>query len=293
MKRINLMLFVILLGAVLLGESAFRQVSAGPEISTEKLVGAIRLLNTHEVSYRHENGRYADRGQMLIFLRQNGLLSESPVALENPNPYELAITTSSDGMHYQVTLQRPSEMNDKSTWCRTAAFSDDKGIIFLGQALDCEEEVVYPTPETQSAFFKNYSPASTIARFRIEGSGAQQSAPGGSSAGRGCAFHKKEFVSLCVIASGNSAPLMAEVERDIRSSLSQQDARIIGEAHAEGFQFDYSAGRSIGTVVVDPIVVVDATSVAGPHGGIAPGEIAVKLRIRIAETWYKGTCGSL
>ena len=40
--------------------------------------------------------------------------------------------------HYQITLQRPSDMNDKSTWCKTAAFSDEKGVIFLGQAIDCE-----------------------------------------------------------------------------------------------------------------------------------------------------------
>ena len=138
MKKTSLMLFVILLGAVLFGESTPRQVSAQPEIPTGKLVNAIRLLNTHEVSYKHENGRYADRDQMLTFLHQKGLLSKSPIDLENPNPYELAITTTSDGTHYQITLQRPSDMNDKSTWCKTAAFSDEKGVIFLGQAIDCE-----------------------------------------------------------------------------------------------------------------------------------------------------------
>src|SRR5215471_2418359 len=137
MKKTNLML-VVLLGSVLFGESAPRQVSAQPEIPTGKLVNAIRLLNTHEVSYRHENGRYADRDQMLAFLRQKGLLSKSPIDLENPTPYELAIATSPDGTHYQITLQRPSDMNDKSTWCKTAAFSDEKGVIFLGQAIDCE-----------------------------------------------------------------------------------------------------------------------------------------------------------
>jgi hypothetical protein len=138
MKKTSLMLFVILLGAVLVGESTPRQVSAQPEIPTVKLVNAIRLLNTHEVSYKQENGRYADRDQMLTFLHQKGLLSKSPIDLENPNPYELAITTTSDGTHYQITLQRPSDINDKSTWCKTAAFSDEKGVIFLGQAIDCE-----------------------------------------------------------------------------------------------------------------------------------------------------------
>lgn len=138
MKKTILILFVVLFGAVLFGESTPRQVSAQPEIPTIKLVNAIRLLNTHEVSYKHENGRYADRDQMLAFLRQKGLLSKSPMDLENPTPYDLAITTTSDGTRYQITLQRPSDMNDKSSWCKTAAFSDEKGVIFLGQAIDCE-----------------------------------------------------------------------------------------------------------------------------------------------------------
>jgi len=86
----------------------------------------------------HENRRFADRDQMLAFLRQNRFLSKPPIDLQNPKPYELSITATSDGMHYQITLQRPSDINDKSTWCRTAAFSDDRGIIFLGQAIDCE-----------------------------------------------------------------------------------------------------------------------------------------------------------
>lgn len=138
MKKTSLMLFVILFGAVLFGGSTSQQVSAQPEIPTGKLVNAIRLLNTYDASYEHENGRYADRDQMLAFLRQKGLLSKSPIDLENPTPYEMAITTTSDGTHYQITLQRPSDMNDKSTWCKTSAFSDEKGVIFLGQAIDCE-----------------------------------------------------------------------------------------------------------------------------------------------------------
>ena len=138
MKKINLMFVSILLGVVLLGEANARQASGQPEITTGKLVNALRLLNTHEYSYKNENGRFADRDQMLSYLRQKGLLSRSPVDLENPKPYELAVTISSDGMHYQIALQRPPDMNDKSTWCKTAAFSDEKGVIVLGQAIDCE-----------------------------------------------------------------------------------------------------------------------------------------------------------
>jgi hypothetical protein len=138
MKKISHIFVCILLGIVLLAEAHARQASGQPEITTGKLVNALRLLNTHEYSYKNENGRFADRDQMLSYLRQKGLLSGSQIDLENPKPYELAITLSSDGMHYQIALQRPSDMNDKTTWCKTAAFSDEKGVIFLWQAIDCE-----------------------------------------------------------------------------------------------------------------------------------------------------------
>jgi hypothetical protein len=137
MNRIAASLICIVLAGVLLGQ---KQVSGQPILTTEKLVVTLRLLNTNEYSYRDENQRFADRDQMLAFLRRTGLLSKSPIDLEHPSPYELAITTSSDGTHYQITVQRPSDMNDKTTWCKTAAFSDERGVIFLGQALDCANQ---------------------------------------------------------------------------------------------------------------------------------------------------------
>jgi hypothetical protein len=113
--------------------------SAGQsEVSAGKLVNTLRLLNTEEYSYKQQNHRFATLTELLSFLRQQGSLSKSPLDLENPNPYELAITTSSEGNHYQIILQRPSNVNDKTTWCKTAAFTDDRGVIFLGLAIGCE-----------------------------------------------------------------------------------------------------------------------------------------------------------
>jgi|SRR5215510_12597732 len=109
------------------------------KVSATKIVNTLRLLNTHEYSYNHENHRFADREQIIASLRQKNLLSKAQIDLENPSPYELAVTVSSDGMHYQITLQRLPDMNDKRTWWEPAAFSDDKGVIFLGKALDCED----------------------------------------------------------------------------------------------------------------------------------------------------------
>lgn len=69
--------------------------------------------------------------------------------LESPKPYELAIGTSPDGMHYQVTLKRPPDRNDMAKWCKTAAFSDDAGVIFLGAANDCKTSAAASCPATK------------------------------------------------------------------------------------------------------------------------------------------------
>jgi hypothetical protein len=138
MKRVSLGLFCGLLGILVTGVTIPPQVNGQTDIPKEKLVAVLRILNTAEYSYRQDTGRFANLEEMLTFLKKKGTLSRSPIDLENPKPYELAITTSLDGMHYQITLQRPSDMQDKSTWCKTAAFSDDRGVIFLGSAIGCE-----------------------------------------------------------------------------------------------------------------------------------------------------------
>jgi len=138
MERVSLGLFCGLLGILVTGVAIPPQVNGQTDIPKEKLVAVLRILNTAEYSYRQDAGRFANLEEMLTFFRKKGTLSRSPIDLESPKPYELAITTSSDGMHYQIALQRPSDMNDKTTWCKTAAFSDDRGVIFLGSAIGCE-----------------------------------------------------------------------------------------------------------------------------------------------------------
>jgi hypothetical protein len=138
MKRVSFAMFCGLLIILATGVVIFPQANAQTEVATEKLVVTLRLLNTSEYSYRGENGRFANWEELLAFLQQSGYQKKAVIDLENPKPYELEITTSRDGEHYQITLKRTSDMNDKSTWCKTAAFSDDAGVIFLGAALDCD-----------------------------------------------------------------------------------------------------------------------------------------------------------
>ena len=83
---------------------------------------------------------------------------------------------------------------------------------------------------------------------------------------------------------------MAAVRRDLESRLTRQGSRITaanGDLR-KGFQFDYAARHSKGSVIVDPLVIPDSPSVAG-QAGLPPGQLAVKLRIWISETWYKAS----
>jgi hypothetical protein len=138
MKRVCLALSCGLLAILAAGQTVSPPMNGQTEIPTHRLVDAVRTLNTYEVSFRRDNGRFANREEILTFLQQKGVLSRTATDLVNLKPYELAITTTQNGQHYQITLKRPSDMNDTGTWCKTAAFSDDSGMIFLGAALGCE-----------------------------------------------------------------------------------------------------------------------------------------------------------
>ena len=81
---------------------------------------------------------------------------------------------------------------------------------------------------------------------------------------------------------------MAAVRQDLESRLTRQGSQITaanGDLR-KGFQFDYAAGHSKGSVIVDPLVIADPASVAG-QAGLRPGQLAVKLHIWISETWSK------
>jgi hypothetical protein len=137
-KKRYLTLFCSLLAILATGRAVSPQVNAQTEIPTDRLVGAVRTLNTFEAIYRRDNGRFANREEILTFMQQKGVLSRTAIDFVNPSPYELAVTATQNGEHYQITLKRLYDVNDKSTWCRTAVFSDDSGLIFLGASLDCD-----------------------------------------------------------------------------------------------------------------------------------------------------------
>jgi len=146
MRRIFLVLFCGLLGGVLSGDAIPQKVTGQSDIPADKsLVIALRFLNTEQVNSLEENHRFADRDQMLSYLREEepGALRKLPVNLQDASSYSLAITTSADGQHYQITLQRNATADDRNRACQNAAFTDDRAVIYLGRALGCDSTTAY------------------------------------------------------------------------------------------------------------------------------------------------------
>jgi hypothetical protein len=63
----------------------------------------LRSLNTLEYNYQERYGRFADRQQLLAYFRQSGA-TEGADTLEHLQSFQLSVTTSLDGAHYQISL---------------------------------------------------------------------------------------------------------------------------------------------------------------------------------------------
>lgn len=174
-------------------------------------------------------------------------------------------------------------MNIRPSRQRLKAFQFAIPILLLGlgiiRAVVGKGDVVYPNPETESAFLRGYTLESAV----VPGTSLASGLSGPDSAGRGCASHQREFQFSFAIPSGNEPAVMAAVRRDLEYRLTRQGSQITAANDLrKGFQYDYAVGKTKGSVFVDPLVA-DPTYASQ----VGPAQLAVKLRIRITETWYK------
>jgi hypothetical protein len=143
-----------------------------------------------------------------------------------------------------------------------------------------------PTPETESAFLKTYTPNKVIDRYKVAEFSEQSSVASGG-AGRGFATHEEDFEPTLVINTGDWVALMQALRDDIDSRLAAQSVEIVEESGnaVDGFNIKYAVGKSEGTVAVEPLKSVAGSSLAGAGSG--PDRVTVSLRIRIDEKWFK------
>ena len=145
---------------------------------------------------------------------------------------------------------------------------------------------IYPTPlsltpETESAFLKNYTPTNVLNRFN----NGQASYSGGRTAGAGqeSVTHTARFDGLFALCSEKFMPLMDALKDDVTTQLVGNGARIlsqVGEAPA-GFHFDYKLGKTVGSVTISPLELPPHVS----RRMQLPCMVDVHTSIEVAEKW--------
>jgi len=161
------------------------------------------------------------------------------------------------------------------------------------RVMTAKADVAHPDPATESAFLRGYTTANAF----TPGTPLWSQLSGPDITGRGCAFHQREFRSWFAIPSANAHRAMTAVQRDLEDRLRLADSQMIAEKGdpREGFEYEYETGNIKGSIRVEPLVIEAPASAAG-KAAFQLGQAAVKLHIRISETWYKtpdGPCGKL
>ena len=118
----------------------------------------------------------------------------------------------------------------------------------------------YPTPETESAFLKSYTPTNVLDRFKDEGGSYL-----GSRTAVAChdsVTHAATFDGYFALRSEEWMPLMDALRDDVAAQLVGNGARILnqgGDARA-GFHFDYKLGKTVGSVTISSLALTSYAS---------------------------------
>lgn len=106
-----------------------------------RVVGTMRTLNTAEYAYKYANAnhKFGSKEEIAEFLRTEGRESPPLIDIANPSPYQIDIVTDADRIHYWITIKPGIDPTTNTRDCGPAAFSDDVGLIYTGEALGCEE----------------------------------------------------------------------------------------------------------------------------------------------------------
>jgi hypothetical protein len=152
--------------------------------------------------------------------------------------------------------------------------------------------LVYPTPETESTFFRSFTPGDVVQRFVCGPSGGLDGKSAG--AGVGYATHQKDFDRYFAIHASDWVPMMRTLQEEISSLLSAEGAQIQSQSGdlSAGFSVHYKSGTSVGVIGVEPLKTVDAVKRLYGPSGICKGAIAVELKVSVQEKWYEKEPGA-
>ena len=144
---------------------------------------------------------------------------------------------------------------------------------------------VYPTPETESAFLKNYTPANVLNRFKDERESLSFESGRTAAAGHDSVTHTATFEGYFALRSEEWMLLMDTLRDDVAAQLVGSGARILdqgGDGRA-GFHFDYKLGKTVGSVTISSL---ELTSPADRRIPLPNGAVNAHASIEVAEKWF-------
>jgi hypothetical protein len=136
------------------------------------------------------------------------------------------------------------------------------------------------TPETESAFFKNYNPEHIIHSYLRNDSFGRG---GGGGADEESVNHAANFFWAFPIKSDEQSALMTELNDDLYDQLVLNGARVLSRSGdpQTGFHYDYALGKTTGTVTIPPMQ-------PGPTHratSLPSGMVDVIAKVDLKERW--------
>jgi hypothetical protein len=141
------------------------------------------------------------------------------------------------------------------------------------------------TPQTESAFFKNYSSQHVIERFQYISPLAQVGPSRSAEAGKDFVTHRFEANWYFAMRSGSQLLLMTSLNDDLYAQLIQNGAQILSRSGdpQTGFHFDYRLANTIGNLTISPL---EMNSTIHRTLQLPPGIVDVKARVEFTEKWF-------
>jgi hypothetical protein len=152
---------------------------------------------------------------------------------------------------------------------------------------------LYATPETESAFFKSYTPKLAIEAFE-ENLPTSEMKTRSSAAGTEFVTHTDGFDWYFAMRSEKWIPFINALRDDALAQLVGNGAKILDQSGdpRDGFQIDYKLGKSVGSLTISPLAIT-SPPVVHPSPPLPEGTVRVTAAIRVSEKWFPKEPGTL
>ena len=147
--------------------------------------------------------------------------------------------------------------------------------------------ILYPTPETESAFLKTYTPQHVIEQYECMESPVHFGPSGGGAAGEKFVTRTGRFDLFFVMRSDKRLPLITALNNDVYEQLLLKGAQILNRSGdpRSGFQYDYKLDKSIGSLMIAPLATL-STSPIYRRCPLPNGAVDVRVHIEEREMWF-------